>query len=1492
MFQISEMRKEEIAVPLAQGLISLAIDEMTKDKEVVPDWQGAASSLLVTLSTRFSGPILEELMKRFVPGSVPHYFIMKTLGDLFSANPLDTVPRLKDVIARVLPVLSSVKQENMRWVFASGLGHFCEGILNYVANIEHAQDKSFGISSFSSDMFPAYEMLFSNWLTSSKESKVRITCIQALGSMCLILTRDQLDVQVPKLIPVILQMYKKEKELLPITQGLSMILEAAIKDGNRVLDPLLPSLLQTLHPLACLVPEYSSGSVAIKNYNELLRSIQTIAMGFSDTVITFLLERLNSKDPMIRYGTLAIFRHLISRLITQLEDKRGLLVTGIKPLINTETSLIVKKELCQTIITMATHDYLSQEGAESLLEFIIRTSSISEEEIQRFNKEKEKKKDSKETSNVPTLTPEELRTMSDNILHLATTTIHKTHKSLWPYLFETIIPAQFTEALSVVSKCLAHIASIKRQEEATDYIIDFDRAVNLPKPHAIIARLFVMLNAPLRRGSLGINVLNLLQSIGPILHPSIFEMWDSAIPKLINFLETNANTDSWNQSLWEDLVIRLASETMKIANDDEWITQYGEQLAKQLELYKNETDLKRVAFKHLGLVLQKSTNKDFIKAKLEVMLSSADSNNENERTGCAQGIGYCSASHLDMTLERLQGPPPKAAEPASKPKLLSFLSSSSSSKETTNTVNNTVILSYGYIAAYSQPNLITSRIEISILNNLKPIMISTKSLVTKECLIKTIDLIGKAMHPSHLKKEFIFKPKEDLIKILLAYLIPKEKNEINDNIRLLGLNAIATLLNLEPVLPEDLEKLLFEKLITFYSFANEDKTITSNILDNLNSVWTSVLYSQPSTSTLCKLFQTIEPFVCSGDAQQRERATLSCSHLLKKLVENLRARETPSSETKFALLGGCIAMLVPRCTDNNSTIRQSAVESIQLSLYIDTLLKHFELTNSNELPPELLLFKDFKSRIVSEEINEQFGVVHEISRVLAKIIIPEDLPDLLLFSLKGLNDPQLSSTSGTCVLLNGLLKIRGKELNSTLPKIVSGILKAMESISNEQTMNGTLHAIRSLAVNHHLDIVNLLLETPVPHSSYVIKALQSIAKDDNLVMELLNHLFDILNKSQLYEESPDPKNKKSTINVPCHLPMSATCALGELLQLEELEDLVNEHYHLFLSTLLLRVGTSNGMNDNTASLQITNTFKQFVTCAKEGVMDSMINKFDHYTTLSKPDYYKAITDITTIVCKEHPNQMQKIFTFLNPYLKGNFIGQRIVTATIFAEFINHSKNDRALLQQLVNCILSSLGDPSIKLQSLRGLGNIVAAGEEEANKYAPTVLDALMSCIDDKDETIALEAMNGLAKVFDVINEERMSPLIINICLRIKPAFDKENNDIRAAAFTLFGSLHRFGNGIAKDTFYEQIHNNLPSLILHANDDHTQVQKACKISLRQLAPLLHSKEIVDLFDSELDPSRPLDFNEFVNDLTKLLVKKYFTFILIMFYFRLILIKIN
>lgn len=89
--------------------------------------------------------------------------------------------------------------------------------------------------------------------------------------------------------------------------------------------------------------------------------------------------------------------------------------------------------------------------------------------------------------------------------------------------------------------------------------------VNLPKPPEIIARLMVMLSVPLRRGRLGLHILQALLALGPALHPNIAHMWDHAVPKLAQYLQTNSESpDGWNSNSWDELVLRLLAETIKV----------------------------------------------------------------------------------------------------------------------------------------------------------------------------------------------------------------------------------------------------------------------------------------------------------------------------------------------------------------------------------------------------------------------------------------------------------------------------------------------------------------------------------------------------------------------------------------------------------------------------------------------------------------------------------------------------------------------------------------------------------------------------------------------------------------------------------------------------------------------------------------------------------------------------------------------------------------
>ena len=55
-------------------------------QDVVPAWQTAASGILVAMGSKHCHEVMEELLQKFQPGMLPHFFVVQTLANLAVAN--------------------------------------------------------------------------------------------------------------------------------------------------------------------------------------------------------------------------------------------------------------------------------------------------------------------------------------------------------------------------------------------------------------------------------------------------------------------------------------------------------------------------------------------------------------------------------------------------------------------------------------------------------------------------------------------------------------------------------------------------------------------------------------------------------------------------------------------------------------------------------------------------------------------------------------------------------------------------------------------------------------------------------------------------------------------------------------------------------------------------------------------------------------------------------------------------------------------------------------------------------------------------------------------------------------------------------------------------------------------------------------------------------------------------------------------------------------
>uniref|UniRef100_A0A672KDZ9 Maestro heat-like repeat family member 1 n=1 Tax=Sinocyclocheilus grahami TaxID=75366 RepID=A0A672KDZ9_SINGR len=485
---VVKSRIDDISYPKIKSVIQLASDEMTKSKEVVPEWQQAASNILVAVGNKYINDIMEEILRKFQPGVLPHFFVVQTLANLSDSNVYGMVPFLNAIMGTMLPMLGMTKQDNMKWVFSSALCHFSESILEYLANLDKAPDPTVRKDTFSSEIYSAYDILFNSWMQ-SRESKLRLTVAEALGSMSHLMAHDKLEEQLPKLLPTILGLYKKNSEHYIISKSLCQILEASVNMGSRVLETQIDGLLVALHQQV---------SVSFTRY---------LSNTFPDRLMVFVLQRLENSNKRNRMGSLAVLRHLINSSTSIMETKRLLILASIRqPL--ADHSNKVKKRVVQVISAMAHHGYLELEGGDLLVRFIIQHCALPD------------------TYHVQTteVTNEALRSMCDNTLHLFTTTVGRLTDVLWPMLLCYLTPNQYANATTPLCKSLILLANKKQTAQEPNFIIDFNaQGVNAAFPFRC-------------RGH-GAPSLSLLHAISPNIHPKAEPLWENEIPKLVNYFE-------------------------------------------------------------------------------------------------------------------------------------------------------------------------------------------------------------------------------------------------------------------------------------------------------------------------------------------------------------------------------------------------------------------------------------------------------------------------------------------------------------------------------------------------------------------------------------------------------------------------------------------------------------------------------------------------------------------------------------------------------------------------------------------------------------------------------------------------------------------------------------------------------------------------------------------------------------------------------------------
>eukprot|EP01084_Bolivina_argentea_P107209 191698_1 len=120
-------------------------------------------------------------------------------------------------------------------------------------------------------------------------------------------------------------------------------------------------------------------------------------------------------------------------------------------------------------------------------------------------------------------------------------------------------------------------------------------------------------------------------------------------------------------------------------------------------------------------------------------------------------------------------------------------------------------------------------------------------------------------------------------------------------------------------------------------------------------------------------------------------------------------------------LGHYLATIIPRVTDANNRVRELALDTIQMLLFIDQILR----SPGNEKPSnELRSLNQLKKELYIEKVPEhRLQKMYYLSEILCKLCSSSEMQTLLINLIRGVNDDDRQSALGTCEALQGILTL-------------------------------------------------------------------------------------------------------------------------------------------------------------------------------------------------------------------------------------------------------------------------------------------------------------------------------------------------------------------------------------------------------------------------------------------------------------------------------------
>merc|ERR1712079_300499 len=253
------------------------------------------------------------------------------------------------------------------------------------------------------------------------------------------------------------------------------------------------------------------------------------------------------------------------------------------------------------------------------------------------------------------------------------------------------------------------------------------------------------------------------------------------------------------------------------------------------------------------------------------------------------------------------------------------------------------VRSWGQIASKCPPKSVTSRLDAHIFVHLLKVMELADSDAIRNAVIEAVTMISMAMNDARSETSYRVKKRDTFIEGMLKYI----KTTKQESMKKEALRCISSLLYLAPAvaIDDDLRKNVIEVVLRHLnhcsaSEVDDDTPSTPRVTDSdtpsstigllecMQTVLIALLETQPSMESLCQLIFKLEFWIVSKRTNERICALETYRLLTKRFIGILRKQQdTKGKEKALKNLGHYLATIIPRVTDNDTKVRELALDT-------------------------------------------------------------------------------------------------------------------------------------------------------------------------------------------------------------------------------------------------------------------------------------------------------------------------------------------------------------------------------------------------------------------------------------------------------------------------------------------------------------------------------------------------------------------------------------